>query len=1033
IANLNSTHQVVVGGATKPVEEVLAVMTERGHQATRLPVSHAFHTEIVAPAAEPLRQMLGRLHISPPEIPIVANVDGEFYPMGPGVEGRIVDILGRQIASPVQFIKGLRTLFEAGTRVFVETGPKRVLQSFAADVLGDDEALNLFANHPKNGDLPSFNQALCGLYASGLGTGRSAREAAPPQPPPAPETPPTPAAGASASASTPEPAPSASRPGGEDVYLQLGHMFAEFLDRGRQLWDSGGGGGLADTEPVAITGAAIGIPGTERVFDDDNLARLLHGEQLIDVIPSHLRDEILDKRITRLVKRDDGTAEFETIESPHDVIKLAARAGGFDLTEEFGVDRDRLAALGRDTQLAMAAGIEALRDAGIPLALHYKTTTRGTKLPDRWALPEELRDDTAVIFASAFPGTDELADEMNRYWVDRGRRERLQELESLHARLVEDEGDHSAALPEIERRIHDLRLELERDPYRFDRRFLFRVLPMGHAQFAELIGARGPNTQVNSACASTTQAVAVAEDWIRTGRCRRAVIVAADDVTSAEMLPWIGAGFLASGAAATDEAIEEAALPFDRRRHGMLLGMGAAGLVIESASAARERGIQPICEVLGMVTANSAFHGTRLDVDHIGRVMEEVVRQAEARGESRDEIAGETVFVSHETYTPARGGSAAAEIQALRKVFGRGADHIVIANTKGFTGHPMGVGIEDVVAIKALETGIVPPVPNFEQVDPDLGELHLSKGGSYPVRYALRLAAGFGSQISIMLLRWTPVGDGRRRNPEELGFDYRVADREAWSAWLSRISGQDDPQLEVEKRRLRVVDRGPRGAPTAPAAPSAPTVPLGAPEATPPPAAAPPEPVGAPAPPAPAAHSEPPPAVPPPVTFGAPAPAAPEPSAAPSEEEITARILEVVAEQTGYPADMLDPELDLEADLGIDTVKQAEVFAAIREDYGIERDDSLKLRDYPTLNHVVAFVRERAGGPAAPPEGAGEPAAAPAAEPAPAEPTPAAPEPSAAPSEEEITARILEVVAEQTGYPADMLDPELDLEADLGI
>ncbi len=1024
IANVNSTHQVVIGGATKPVEAVLAVLTERGRMATRLPVSHAFHTEIVAPAAEPLRQMLGRLHISPPEIPIVANVDGEFYPMGPGVEGRIVDILGRQIGSPVQFIKGLRTLFEAGTRVFVESGPKRALQSFAADVLGDDEALNLFANHPKTGDLPSFNQALCGLYASGLGTGRSAEEAPLPQPPPSPETPPTPAFRVSASASKPESTPRTSPPAGDDVYLQLGHMFSEFLDRGRRVWDRGGRGGLAETEPVTITGAAIGTPGTERVFDDDNLARLLHGEQLIDVIPSHLRDEILDKRITRLVKGDDGTAEFETIESSQDVIKLAARAGELDLTEEFGVDKDRLAALGRDTQLAIAAGIDALRDAGIPLTLHYKTTTQGTKLPDRWALPEELRDDTAIIFASAFPGMNELADEMNRYWTDRGRREQLQGLESLRARLVESEGDRAMALQEIDRRIHDLHLELDRNGYRFDRRFLFRVLPMGHSQFAELIGARGPNTQVNAACASTTQAVAVAEDWIRTGRCRRAVIVAADDVTSSEMLPWIGAGFLASGAAATDEAIEEAALPFDRRRHGMLLGMGAAGLVVESASAARERGIQPICEVLGMVTANSAFHGTRLDVDHIGQVMEEVVRQAEARGESRSEIAGETVFVSHETYTPARGGSAAAEIHALRKVFGRSADRIVIANTKGFTGHPMGVGIEDVVAIKALETGIVPPVPNFEQVDPDLGELHLSRGGSYPVRCALRLAAGFGSQISIMMLRWTPVADGRHRNPEELGFDYRVIDRGAWSAWLRRISGHDDPRLEVEKRRLRVVDRGPSGAPTVPPEPSATAVPLGAPETIPPAAAAPPEPVGAPVPPAPAARSEPP-RVAPPVT---PAEPAPESTGAPSEEEITTRVLELVAEETGYPADMLDPELDLEADLGIDTVKQAEVFAAIREVYGIERDDSLKLRDYPTLSHVVAFVRERAGVPAAPPEGVGGPAPAPAAEPA-----PAAPESTGAPSEEEITTRVLELVAEETGYPADMLDPELDLEADLGI
>ena len=67
----------------------------------------------------------------------------------------------------------------------------------------------------------------------------------------------------------------------------------------------------------------------------------------------------------------------------------------------------------------------------------------------------------------------------------------------------------------------------------------------------------------------------------------------------------------------------------------------------------------------------------------------------------------------------------------------------------------------------------------------------------------------------------------------------------------------------------------------------------------------------------------------------------------------------LVAEQTGYPPELLDLDLDLEADLGIDTVKQAELFAQVRETYGIARDDSLKLRDYPTLNHVIGFVRDR--------------------------------------------------------------------------
>ncbi len=71
------------------------------------------------------------------------------------------------------------------------------------------------------------------------------------------------------------------------------------------------------------------------------------------------------------------------------------------------------------------------------------------------------------------------------------------------------------------------------------------------------------------------------------------------------------------------------------------------------------------------------------------------------------------------------------------------------------------------------------------------------------------------------------------------------------------------------------------------------------------------------------------------------------------------KVLAIIAEKTGYPPDMLDLDLDLEADLGIDTVKQAEMFAAIRAAYDIPRDDALKLRDYPTLAHAIRFVHDR--------------------------------------------------------------------------
>jgi acyl transferase domain-containing protein/acyl carrier protein len=1030
LANVNSNSQSVLGGASAAVAEAVELCNERGFTTFQLPVSHAFHTRIVALASEPLRRTLERLELRAPELPVVSNVTGAFYPAGDDARERMLDLLADQVASPVQFVTGLRSLYDAGARVFVEVGPKRALQGLAADVLGDDEVISLFTNHPKFSDEAALNQALCGLYAAGLGTGRTELTPAPAtvseaavvrsvaatvERPTAPSATSPSAAATTSSASVPA-APSvpsatplatpiesddsleiATMSATDRSYLELGRALGAFLERSQTVAGVApspavavGDGRPARQEPVVITGAALGLPGTPQVFDDSQVGRILAGQQFIGPIPDDIRQGMADRHITRLVKGDDGQASFETIDDPSQVIKLAARAGELDLATEFGIDPDRVAALGRSTQLAVGAGVDALRDAGIPIVQHYRTTGIGSQLPDRWGLPAALRDDTGIIFASAFPGFEEMVDDATRYEQDAGRRRQRDELRALREKIAAAEPD-GAALAAVDEELATLERRIEEDAYQFNRRFLFRVLSMGHSQFAELIGARGPNTQINSACASTTQAVALAEDWIRAGRCRRVVVVAADDASSDTLLPWIGSGFLASGAAATDEAVEDAALPFDRRRHGMLIGMGAAGIVVESAEAARERGVTPICEVLGATTANSAFHGTRLDVEHIGMVMEDVVRQAEARGVNRHTIAPETVFVSHETYTPARGGSAAAEIYALKQVFGSGADQIVIANTKGVTGHPMGVGVEDIVAIKALETGLVPPVPNFREIDPELGQLNLSRGGSYPVRYALRLAAGFGSQISLMLLRWSPVADGQHRSPDQLGFGYRVSDPAAWQRWIAHVSGRPDAQLEVANRWLRVVDTGPVAQPAAPAAAAAPAVPA--------PAVA--VPLGAPV---------------PDVEPVAPA------AAAAGQPDLEARVLALVAEQTGYPPDMLDLDLDLEADLGIDTVKQAELFVAVRETFDIERDDSLQLRDYPTLSHVIGFVRDRV------PEDAL--ATAPAAPATAAAPAAAA---EAAPAGDPVEAQVLALVAEQTGYPSDMLDLDLDLEADLGI
>src|SRR5208283_5578814 len=158
------------------------------------------------------------------------------------------------------------------------------------------------------------------------------------------------------------------------------------------------------------------------------------------------------------------------------------------------------------------------------------------------------------------------------------------------------------------------------------------------------------------------------------------------------------------------------------------------------------------------------------------------------------------------------------------------------------------------------------------------------------------------------------------------------------------------------------------------------------------------------------------------VQVATPTPSAPaQPTA--QGDSVKERILALVVEKTGYPKDMLDVDLDLEADLGVDTVKQAEMFAAIREIYNIPRDDNRKLRDYPTLAHVIRFVFEKR-----PDLATGAAAKTPTTDVAVEKPASA--EGSA---RDAVKERILALVVEKTGYPKDMLDLDLDLEADLGV
>ncbi len=141
--------------------------------------------------------------------------------------------------------------------------------------------------------------------------------------------------------------------------------------------------------------------------------------------------------------------------------------------------------------------------------------------------------------------------------------------------------------------------------------------------------------------------------------------------------------------------------------------------------------------------------------------------------------------------------------------------------------------------------------------------------------------------------------------------------------------------------------------------------------------------------------------------------AAPSKLAAPTVN-YTAVLLDVIADKTGYPVDMLNPDMALEADLGIDSIKRVEIFAAMIEKVpGMKEPDMAELGPLRTIADIANYL------------GASSPAPV-AATPAPAPAKPAAPSVN-------YTAVLIDVIADKTGYPVDMLNPDMALEADLGI
>ncbi len=989
VANKNCPTQTVIAGASKSIDDAIKMFTDMGIQAVQIPVSHAFHSAIVRPAMPQYRAFLDTLAFNAPKMPITTNVTAEFYPSDPE---KIKDLMVTQISHSVEWIKQLQTTYDSGVRLFVECGPKRVLSALASNTLSDKKDIKVLAsNHPKKGGIVEFNDLFANLISSGIHLDWT----------------------------------------GTNMYgdnSTFNPAFVNWVTGNATPTEKSAGtvkenttcackvsapaqGGSCSKKSVVISGIAAGGPGSwDKIFREGVLDEILSGRNMIEPVSSEIQQKQIDKHVEFVIKSKDGNHRIERLTSPMQAIKLAAKGGAFDLEKEFGLPAKWVRSMDRSFQLAIAAGILALKDAGIPLVLYYKPTSTGGYLPDRWGLPADMIDETGVIFTSAFPVANSMMGDLSKRVAGLLNNKTAKEVRAFCDKFISQISD-PALKAEIEAWYQSNFKDKEIEPAAFTSEFILKTIIIAHSHFCQWIRARGPATALSAACASTAQAIAVAQDWIKLGRCKRVIVISADDPTNDNVSEWILTAFLASGAATTEADVTKAALPFDRRRNGMIVGMGAVSLIVEEESEVAKRGMKPLAKLLSTEIANSGFHVTRLDVAHVAQVMNRLVTHAEQDyGLNRSDIAKQLVFISHETYTPARGGSASAEAYALKSTFGKDVSSVIVSNTKGFTGHSMGAGLEDAIAVRCLNTGLVPPIANFKEADPELEGITLSKGGHYNFKYALRLAAGFGSQLGMTLLEkmW------QEGEP-------RIADEAKHQAWLKEISGQQAPVLEVVQNTLRIKDNYQHGVKPALVMEGSQAFvdkvnTVHAHEAA-----------------APAAQ----PAV------SAPVAPAPAPKAvALDEAAVTKEVVKMVGEKTGYPEDMLDIDLDMEADLGIDTVKQAELFASLREHYGIAQQDGIQLKDYPTIRHCIKFVLANAGKPAAT-----QPAvtAAPAAQPAsvavsapvtPAVSAPVAPAPAVkatALDEASVTKEVVAMVAEKTGYPEDMLDLDLDMEADLGI
>jgi beta-ketoacyl-acyl-carrier-protein synthase II len=256
----------------------------------------------------------------------------------------------------------------------------------------------------------------------------------------------------------------------------------------------------------------------------------------------------------------------------------------------------------------------------------------------------------------------------------------------------------------------------------------------------------GPALSIVSACASGADAIGMAWMLIRSGMIDLAITGAGDAVIS----EFAMGSFDRIGACSRrNEDYSMTPQPFDKNRDGLVIGEGAAALVIESESNARARKAEILAELAGYGTTSDAFHVTAPREDGVGGA-QAMLMALHAAGENIEAV---DYINAHGTATMLNDAS---ETMAIKTAFGNLAYNIPVSSTKSMTGHMMGAtgALEAVFCVQVVRSGVLPPTTHYQTPDPDCDLDYIpNTPREKQARLVLSNSFGFGGHNAVLAVR----------------------------------------------------------------------------------------------------------------------------------------------------------------------------------------------------------------------------------------------------------------------------------------